>query len=105
MWVYSNGTRERTGNIANVTVRDREGEMYDSPPIFLNRSGWQQYRFNLWNDFTRNAYDGVTYGDNIFGLSRVIEISFTVRSKHPVEQCTVHIDKIELLRQEGVLGE
>jgi len=96
LWVYSNGTRGDANNIANFSIRDREGETYNSPPIFLNRSGWNQYSFNIWNDFTRDSYDGVTYGDNIFGLSRIIEISFTIKSKYPVEKSKVYLDKIEL---------
>jgi hypothetical protein len=98
VWVYSNGTSGHTTNIANISVRDREGEIYNSPPIFLNKNGWRRYSFNIWKDFSRDPYDGVAYGDNIFGLSRIIEISFTIRSKHPVESCRVYLDKIELVR-------
>jgi len=98
VWVYSNGTSGHTGNIAYFNVKDREGEVYNSPPIFLNRNGWNKYSFDLWNDFRRDPYDGVTYGDNIFGLSRVIEISFSVRTKHPVEMSKIYVDRIELVR-------
>ena len=98
VWVYSNGTSGRTNNIANFSVKDREGEIFTSPPIFLNRSGWREYKFDLWKDFSRNPYDGVTYGDNMFGLSRIIEISFIIQSKHPVERCKVYLDRIELER-------
>ncbi|MDD5681115.1 MAG: hypothetical protein PHI59_07720, partial [Candidatus Omnitrophica bacterium] len=94
--IYSNGTSGRTNNIANLSVRDGEGESYDSGPMFLNRSGWTKYAFDLTKDFSRNSYDGVTYGDNIFGISKIIEISFTIKSKHPVENCTVYLDRIEL---------
>jgi len=98
IWVYSRGTSGRTNNIANFSVKDREGEIYNSPPIFLNRNGWRRYTFDLWRDFSRDPYDGVTYGDGLFGLSRIIEISFFIRSKHPVESCRVYLDKIELAR-------
>ena len=98
--VYSNGTSGRTNNIANISVTDGEGETYDSGPIFLNRSGWTKYTFNLAKDFSRNAYDGVKYGDNVFNLSKIREISFTIKSKHSVEHCTVYVDRIEL---EGAL--
>lgn len=96
--IYSNGTSGHTNNIANLSVRDGEGETYDSGPIFLNKSGWTKYSFNLAKDFSRNAYDGVTYGNNIFGISKIIEVSFTVKSKHPVEGCTVYLDRMELER-------
>lgn len=96
IWVYSNGTCKDANNIANFNVRDREGEVYNSPPIFLNINGWRKYSFNLWKDFSRDPYDGVTYGDNLFGLSRIIEISFAIMSKEPVESCKVYIDRIEL---------
>ena len=98
VWVYSNGTSGHTNNIANFSVKDREGEIYNSPSIFLNRNGWEEYTFDLWKDFSRDPYDGVTYGDNIFGLSRIIEVSFLIRSKHPVENCRVYLDRIELKR-------
>jgi hypothetical protein len=94
--IYSNGTSGHTNNIAGLSVRDGEGESYDSGPMFLNRSGWTKYAFDLTKDFSRNSYDGVTYGDNIFGISKIIEISFTIKSKHPVENCTVYVDRIEL---------
>lgn len=98
--VYSNGTRGRGNNTANISARDGEGETYDSGPIFLNRSGWAKYTFNLPKDFSRNPFDGVTYGNNIFDLSKIIEISFNIKSKHPVESCTIYVDRIEL---EGAL--
>ena len=94
--VYSNGTSGHTNNIASLSVKDGEAETYDSGPIFLNRNGWTKYTFDLAKDFSRNSYDGVTYGDNIFGLSKIIEVSFTIKSKHPVEGCTVYLDRIEL---------
>ncbi len=94
--IYSNGTSGRTNDIANISVTDGEGETYDSGPIFLNRSGWTKYAFNLAKDFSRNAYDGVTYGDNMFDLSKIREISFTIKSKHPVENCMIYVDRIEL---------
>ena len=99
VWVYSNGTNNNN-NIATFNIKDREGEVYISPPIFLNRSGWRKYVFNLWQDFERSDYDGVTYGDNMFGLSRIIEMSFTVRSKQPVERSKIYIDRIELNKEE-----
>ena len=68
----------------------------NSSPIFLNREGWTKYSFNLWEDFSRDLYDGVTYGDNMFGLSRIIRIAFVVRSKYPVEDCRIYLDRIEL---------
>ena len=37
VWVHSNGTSGYTNNIANFAVKDREGEVYNSPPVFLNR--------------------------------------------------------------------
>ncbi|MBN1871410.1 MAG: hypothetical protein JW800_02445 [Candidatus Omnitrophica bacterium] len=98
LWVYSNGT-SGNNNIATFNIKDREGEVYISPPIFLNRSGWRKYIFNLWEDFERSSYDGVTYGDNMFGLSRIIEMSFTLRSKHPVENSKIYIDRIELQKE------
>ena len=98
VWVYSNGTSGYGNNIARLNVKDREGEVYNSPPIFLNRNGWKQYTFNLRNDFSRDPYDGVTYGDGLFGLSRIIEISFAIQSKHPVETSRVYLDGIELKR-------
>lgn len=101
LWVYSNGTSGYANNIANFGAKDREGEIYNSPPIFLNKNGWNKYTFNLWKDFTRDPYDGVTYGDKMFGLSRIIEISFSIRSKHPVESCKIYIDRIEAERIEG----
>lgn len=94
--VYSNGTSGHTNNVAYLGVRDGEGESYDSGPIFLSRSGWTKFSYNLAKDFSRNSYDGVTYGDNIFGISKIIEVSFTIKSKHPVEGCTVYLDRIEL---------
>ncbi|MEA3305865.1 MAG: carbohydrate binding domain-containing protein, partial [Candidatus Omnitrophota bacterium] len=97
VWVYSNGTRSGyTNNIANISVKDREGEIYNSSPIFLNKEGWTKYTFNLWKDFSRDPYDAVTYGDNMFGLSRIIEIAFVIKSKHPVEDCRIFLDRIEL---------
>lgn len=101
IWVYSDGTSGDTNNIASFDARDREGEIYSSPPIFLNRNGWWKYSFNLWKDFSRDPYDGVTYGDNMFGLSRIIEISFVIRSKYPTERCRVYLDRIELTRSEN----
>ena len=98
VWVYSNGTSGHSNNIANFSVKDREGEVYNSPPIFLNRSGWTQYTFDLWNDFSRDPYDGVTYGDNLFGLSRIIEISVAIQSKYPIEDYRLYLDRIELGR-------
>lgn len=98
IWVYSNGTSGHNNNIAYFNIKDREGEVYNSPPIFLNKSGWNKYSFNIWKDFRRDQYDGVKYGDNMFGLSRVIEISFTIRAKQPLESCKVYLDGIELSR-------
>ncbi len=94
--VYSNGTSGRSNNVACLSIKDGEGEIYDSGPIFLNRSGWTKYSFELAKDFSRNSYDGVTYGDNMLDISRVIETSFTIKSKYPVESCTVYLDSIEL---------
>ncbi len=98
VWVYSNETSGYTNNIANLSVKDREGEIYSSPPIFLNKNGWTWYKFDLWKDFSRDPYDGVTYGDNLFGLSGIIEISFAIRSRRPVEHCVVYLDRIGLER-------
>jgi len=96
IWVYASGTSGEDNNIAHLDVKDREGEVYNSPPVFLNRSGWRKYTFDLWTDFRRSNYDGVTYGDNMFGLSRIIEISFTIQSKHPAERSKLYLDRIEL---------
>jgi hypothetical protein len=96
VWVHSNGTSGTTSYIANLSVKDREGETYNSPPIFLNINGWQQYSFNIWEDFTRDPYDGVNYGDNMFGLSGIIEIAIAIRGNRPVEDLKIYLDKIEL---------
>ena len=96
VWVYSNGTNSRTNSIANLSVSDREGEIYNSSPIFLNREGWTKYTFNLWKDFSRDPYDGVTYGDNMFGLSRIRGIAFVIKSKYPMEDYRIYLDRIEL---------
>lgn len=101
IWVHSNGTRSHNSNIANFSVKDREGEIYNSPSIFLDSNGWKKYSFNLWKDFLHDPYDGVTYGDNMFGLSRIIGISFTIRSKHPVESCKIYLDRVELERSKS----
>ena len=98
LWVYSNGSSGHASNVAHLNIKDREGEIYNSPPIFLNKSGWNKYSFDLWKDFKRDPYDGVTYGDNIFGLSRVIEISLDIRAKYPVERSKIYVDRIELVR-------
>ena len=100
LWVYSNGTSGDTNHIANFSVKDREGEVYNSPPIFLSRNGWKKYSFDLCRDFSRDPYDGVTYGDDIFDLSRIIEIMFVIRSKHPMERCKIYLDRVELLISE-----
>jgi hypothetical protein len=99
VWVYSNETRVRTNNVANLNVKDREGEIYNSSPIFLNRNGWWKYSFDLRKDFSRDPYDGVTYGDNTFGISGIIEVSLVIRSKRPVETCKVYLDGIELVKK------
>jgi hypothetical protein len=91
-WVFS----ENPGGVGmKIKIKDREGEPFESKPIYLYESGWKQISLDLKNDFVRGP-SLPNYGNNQFDRDGVRESSFELSAQKKGIKSVIYLDDLTL---------
>jgi hypothetical protein len=78
-----------------VVIRDKEGEPFESKPVFFYDGNWTEVSMDMQNDFKRGQ-EMPDYGNKSFDKEGVHEISFEIRTDKPLPKSSLFIDDIRL---------
>jgi hypothetical protein len=87
--------RESSKGKLKIQVKDKDGELWDSPFVYL-KDNWQEIKFDLNRNFKKNKAHLPGYGNNKFDTDSIIAFALTFVSHEADKDTKILIDELKL---------